>query len=592
MKKKFLLLLLATVMCLSMALVSCTKNDDAQALKFSDIIKSVPTDQDNVISSYTRLNITGEIVKMGRLFAVAENQSYDSGYATGNSELRVYNLHNDTCLLTLTKGTVTDTYTGVTTATNYYFDLIDEDFIAVLKETYDTSDYGNSYYSDYFNTNIKDYAEYNVTVYDKSGAEVHSIDDNDLYYSDFDYYYEEEMSDYINDDYSYSSSDLFYVGNKLYKYDDKGEKVFIKEFGIEYKPDLEYLFPIGDYYCYSNGGSSYYSRGLSVQIFNEKLEPIADYSFPSYANTGDASLSFYDIGNGRIFIQYVETLHQDAKDYDYRQGATGKYDLVTLILNVTDNTVTELEDVNYKVHDIVSTTAKYESEDCYNDVVENIAIISRIDENEHLDTSPANYEIVGISSEGKITANINIEGSISSIPAPLSENLFFAYSAIDSDMCYIYNETGDIIAYRSLYDYDHSGNYVFTDKAIYTLTGEKIYDLKGKDYHAMNNGSAIIWSTEDDVTTISLFCDGSVKPIGTEGGDNPSIDGFDYFSNYYYTYDSDTGNYTYYTVKGDVIGTFETELYYEIEGDDFVILSSREYNSFTGEYEYNYYKFY
>ena len=577
-------------MCLSMALVSCTKKDPVQALKFSDIIKSVPTDQDDVISDYTRLNITGEIVKMGRLFAVAENQSYDSGYATVNFELRVYNLQNNTCLLTLTQGTVTDTYTGVTTATNYYFDLIDEDFIAVLKETYDTSDYGNSYYSDYFNTNIKDYAEYNVTVYDKSGAEVHSIDDNDLYYSDFDYYYEEEMSDYINDDYSYSSSDLFYVGNKLYKYDDKGEKIFIKEFGIEYKPDLEYLFPIGDYYCYS-GSSSYYSRGLSVQIFNENLEPIADYSFPSYANTGDASLSFYDIGNGRIFIQYVETLHQDEKDYDYRQGATGKYDLVTLILNVTDNTVTEL-DANYKVHNMVSTKAKYESEDCYNDVVENIAIISRIDENEHLDTSPANYEIVGISSEGNVTAIIDIEGSIASIPEPYGDNLFCAPSAIDYNMYYIYNAQGEIVSYRNIYDYEHYGNYIFTDDAIYNINGNKIYDLKDKDYYNMSNGSAIIWSTEDDVTTISLFCDGNVKTIGTEGGDNPSIDGFDYFSDYYYTYDSDTDNYTYYTVKGDVIGTFETELRHEIEGDDFVILSSREYNSFTGEYEYSYYKFY
>lgn len=590
MKKKFLLLLLATVMCLSMALVSCTKNDDAQALKFSDIIKSVPTDQDNVISSYTRLNITGEIVGGNSNFAIAENQIYDSGYATGNSELRVYNLSNDTCLLTLTKGTVTDTYTGVTTATNYYFDLIDEDFIAVLKETYDTSDYGDSEYSNYFSTHIKEYAEYSVTVYDKSGAEVHSIDDNDLYYDDFDYYYEEEMRDYINDDYSYSSSDLFYVGNKLYKYDDEGEKVFIKEFGIEYKPDLEYLFPIGDYYCYSNGGSSYYSRGLSVQIFNEKLEPVADYSFPSYANTGDASLSFYDIGNGRIFIQYVETLHQDAKDYDYRQGATGKYDLVTLILNVTDNTVTEV-DANYKVHNMVSTKAKYESEDCYTDVVENIAIISLIDENEHLDTSPANYEIVGISSEGNITAIINIEGSIASIPEPYGDNLFCAQSAIDYNMYYIYNAQGEIVSYRNIYDYEHYGNYIFSNSAIYDMNGNKVYDLKGKECFHMSNGSAIIKSTEGDVTTISLFCDGSVKPIGTEGGDNPSIDGFDYYNYYYYTYDSDTGNYTYYTVKGDVIGTFGTYLSYEIGADDFVILSSREYNSFTGEYEYNYYKF-
>ncbi len=584
MKKRILLVVLATVMCLSMALVSCTGKGKMLDLEFSDVFKSAPEEKEEFLSTTsTKLNMVGDISRSNNAFAVTKK----AGSPNNRFDSRVYNLLNDTCILTVTNERVTDSDTYRTKVTNYYFDLIDEEYFAVLKEEYVEGNSYESYYSSYFDTYIRENADYSVAVYNKAGTEVHSIDNDDLYYSSFDNDYRNEMSDYIIPVYNYSETDLFYVGNKLYKYDDEGKKVFVKEFELEYKPNLEYMFPVGDYYCYM--GDGYYSRGYSVQVFNDKLEPVANYSFPSYISTSDNSISFYALGQDRIFIQYVEALHQDEKVYDFRQGATGKYDLVTLILNIADNTVTELEDVNYKVRGITSTASKNADEDYYEDIVDNIAMITYIDENEHLDLSATNYEIVGLSNDGVITATIDIEGCISSLPVPYGNGLFFAPSAIDYNMYYIYDSQGEIIAYRDIDQNYYHGDYIYTNDAIYKLNGEKVYSIKGKEVYHMDGGSAIIYSTEDDVTTYSLFYNGQLKTIGSVGGESGTLDRFDRFNAYYYTYDNASNTYTYYNAKGDVIGTFGTYLSYEISTEDFLILSSSEY--INGETQYNYYKF-
>ncbi|MBE6535572.1 MAG: hypothetical protein E7677_03005 [Ruminococcaceae bacterium] len=577
MKKRILLVALALVMCLSMVLTSCNlfKKDDVQELDFSDIFAPVSQKDDyTYLSSSSTMNIAGNFIKASPYFIVT---ALRNNGGTSQTTYNVYDVSAETSVKSFS------VYSQ--SFTNYYFDLISDKHFAVLKETYDQ--YNDSYdnYSGKFGTYIQYNAEYTVEIYDKYGSMVDSADASGWDYN-FDNYYNREFEKYItNNSNGYEDGELFYEGNKLYKYEND-EKVFIKEFGVEYMPNIDRIFPVGDYYCYF--GESNYS--YTVQIFNYELDPVANYAFPTYANFESDSLTFLPLGNDRIFIQYTETLHQDARNYDFRMGETGKYDLVTLILNVNNNTVTELEDVNYKVANIAPTRAKNIDEDYLNDVVENVAIVYYIDENEHLDMSATNYSIVGLSNNGAITAKINIEGCIAALPTPYGDNLFYAPSATDYNMYYIYDAQGEIVSYRSM-DNEIHGDYIYTDYGIYTLNGNKVYDLENKVVYPMGGGSAIIYTEGTEVKTYYLFHDGTLKTIGGVGMAYNMTD-LKYYEDYFYTVKetnhadySTTYTYTYYNTRGDTIGTFDNELTAVTENEDYMVMSNYVDGSYT------YYKF-
>lgn len=576
MKKRILLVSLALIMCLSMVLTSCSffqKEVQLEELNFSDVFKTVSVEDDyTYLSSYSTMNITGDVITSSAHFIVTTQQT--SG-GTSKTTYCVYDIGTEAIVKTFT------VYSQ--SFTRYYFDLIDDEYFAVLKETYDeySSDY--NYYTYAFDTSLSYFSQYTVEIYNKAGTLVDSADASGWYY-DFDDRYTEEFIDYLENDSYYYEGELFYEGNKLYKYENE-EKVLIKEFGVEYMPDIDSLFEVGDYYCYF--GESNYS--YTIQLFNESLEPVANYAFPSYADIDSEFVSFFPLGNDKIYIQYTETLHQDAKDYDFRIGETGKYDLVTLILNVTDNTVTELEDVNYKVSGIVSTRMENADEDFLNDVVDNVAMVHYIDDNGHLDLSATNYKIVGMSNGGDITANINIAGTISSLPVPYSDNLFCAPSATDSNMYYIYNAEGEIVSYRSM-DANIYGDYIYTEYGIYALNGNKVYDLNGKDFYIMDGGSSIIYTKGGEGTTYYLFHDGTLTTIGSIGM-SYSMTYVDYSYDYFYTVKennhadySKTYTYTYYNAKGDTIGTFDSELTCVTETDDYVIMEYIDPENSTASY--------
>lgn len=573
-------------MCLSMVLTSCDMLKmfkKTEELKFSDVFKTVPqTDEYTYLSSNpTTLNITGSVYKSdySSSFLVSkQNPSSITGLSSATIYYRVYDVNTGRNVKTFTESNQTSPYTY------YYFDLINDEYFAVLKETYE---YSYNYY-DYYTREFGVYlqpssAQYTVEIYDKTGTVVDSADASGWYY-DFDYYYANEFEEYLEDTNSgeHYEGQLFYEDNKLYKYEND-EKIFIKEFGVEYMPDVNYIHPVGNYY--------YRFNGSSAQFFNESLEPVASYTFPSYANLDSQYASFAPLGNNKVYIQYTETLHQDAKDYDFREDETGKYDLVTLVFNITDGTATELKNVDYKVASIVSTRMKNAEEDYLNDVVDNVAMIYYIDENEHLNISTDNCTVVGMSDDGEITATINIAGNISELPEPYGDNLFYARATTTYNMYYIYNAQGEIVSYRSM-DNSMYGDYIYTDYGIYNLNGDEVYDLEGKEIIMLDGNSALIYTENGESRTYNLFHDGTLNTIGNvgEGYAITSLQAYDN-GNYFYTVKESsysvntTYTYTYYNTKGEIIGTYNAQLSYITETDDCLIMADTSATNPT------YYKF-
>lgn len=598
MKKRILLVALALIMCLSVALTSCNKK--VSELKFSEVFQSVPSEEPEFLSSYSTISLQGNSVKSGYIFVATEQQMSD--YYT---EVRVYNLAEERCVLTLTESQTGDMYT------NYYFHFISDECFAVLKESYSIyNSTTSSNYSSCFNMYPRIYGTYTVEIYNQAGTKLDSADLSSWqsYSSYFDDYYRNQMRDYVyNNNESSGKNDFVYEDTTLYKYDEDGNRVFVRDFGIEFMPSLSALQSVGDYYYTID--ESYNS--ITVQVYNNELRPVANYAFPTYANFyhydyDEALISFFPLGTDRILIQYAETLHQDAKDYDFRAGTTGKYDLITVVFNLSNNTVTELKNVNYKVREMICTTMKDADEDYLQDTVQNIAMITYIDENKHLDMSATNYDIVGISNDGKITANIVIEGCIASLPVPYGEDLFSAPSATEDNMYYIYNAQGEIVSYRALSNTVH-GDYIYTDLGIYDLNGSKVYDLENKEVAFLNGGTALIYTTGGTNNDYYVFYNGNAKFIATVGEGYSAVNAlyfneyneYDEYDSYFYTYkayensytSTTTYTYTYYNAKGDVIGTFDHELSYVAESEDFLILKSSSYNNYTGTTDYTYYKF-
>lgn len=616
MKARKFFALIAALLCISMLFVACSKKEEETEAPteppvveepeevvygLADIMNLSYAPKSTTVNKATELTIVGDPEDhLGKLVVTYEevndsNDANDPWYGdTSNDIYRVYDLDTAEVVWTGTQSKVEGKNGDPDTYTKYSVELINDDYFAVLTTVYSGYNF-NDIYINYFDGYImipangaeKTSATNTVTIYDvATKTAVRTIGANTVKYHaeahGFDTYYENAIEAY----YSRERFDLVIKDNSVYREDSEGKLTLVKTYDLESIP--VFMAKHGDYYY---GAYNIYGIGddeSAVAIFDKALNRVASYEFPSYIY--DVECSEF-LNNGDMLIQYSIALGEDADDYDYvidnmpYGDPLLKFDLVTVIVKASDGSVTELDDVDYLISKVTTTFEEDDENKKYNtEKVENIAKILYIDDNKRLDYSDKNYSLVAMANDGSIVAPIELGKDIKNIPYPLGGG-FFSVNNVYDESC-ILNNKGEIVTKVSAAN--GNAKYFYTEKAIYDLSGNVVYDLKANDATAVTCGASfIITSHKDDVTTVYLFADGKTTQIGILDGANATIDSYAVFSGFYSTYNKKTEKYTYYNAAGEQLITSEDTIIRYYGCEDYIIF--RAYDS--GNDKYTFYKF-
>ena len=590
-KLKFISILMALALGSSVLLASCNnesskKEDNIKTVGLKDIMNSDWDDEKTgVISSYSTLNLIGEFSSQSKapfIITTAEGKVADAN-KTETKITYIYNANSTGNPII----SVSDTQTADNSVNNYV-NVISSEYIAILTVTSKNYDYASNY-SNYFGAPLSSSYEYALCIQNASGSVVETYYNNEIFalcnnsIYNFDSAYAGSSSDSIIYKYKDATSyvpniedggcDLFTIGSKVYRVNSNLKAELVRDYGIAAMPEIKYMEKVGDYYV-SESSTSLYGTDKYI-VYNSDLEEVWSYELPSYA-TGSNEINV--LSNGALLVQYLVQLNQDATDYDVMEGATGKYDLVTLLVN-KDGT-TDL-DVNYYIDSVKPSVEGFDGEKVYADDIENLAFIYEITENKRLDASSNNRKFVLMSNDGKITAKVDIGDSVIDYPVQYANGLYMAKLA--DGTCALYDEDGEKVSTlndSALKAETISNKYLLLDNAIYDLEGNIVYDANKHHASTISCGNTVIVAKYSaTATAYGIFVDGRVINIGTISllPDTSTIDSFGYHaSGYYYTYSNQTKQYTYYNEKGNAIGMFDTLLDFCMQSESFIILRHPE----------------
>ena len=360
------------------------------------------------------------------------------------------------------------------------------------------------------------------------------------------------------------NSDLFAIGGKVYRVNEDMKAELVCDYGIAARPEVEKMVQVGENYIISSNGT--------YTVYDNELNVLWRYDAPGYANNCNA----YVLSNGALLVQYIVQLDQNAKDFDLRYGADGKYDLVTLIVNKKGTT--EITDANYLIDSLEPSVEDIHGRMVYDDKVDNLAFIYPIGEDKMPDQTEANKKLVLLSNDGEIKAWVEAEGGIADYPIHYA-NGYYAVELLDGS-CAIYDKEGEKISAlvfsafgaRSILD-----KYLLLDNVIYDAEGKVIYDANKDHATALPCGNTvIIRKYSATAVAYGIFINGNVMNIGTVSTipNNSTIDDFGYDAlGYYYTYNKQNDKYTYFNEMGNAIGMFNNKLTLCTAGDGFAVMA-------------------
>lgn len=585
-KIRILSALMVLVLCASMLLVACDKEEETVTYKLSDVMNADwSLDKTGVITSTKDASYVGEYAMADYNFVVTKFDPTTAGTTdAANSGIvtRVYNANTDQTVLTVTDSKVTDNTAqpAVTTTTKHYVDIISSEYFAVLTASTTLSSGSSVSMSNYFNCPLSTSWEYSLTIYNATGSSKETYVNSELLalcggsFTSFDSVYGGTSSDALIYEYREVSSflseslhanndfDLFAIGNKVYRFDDELKATLVKDYGLASKPSLSNMKKVGD--SYLETVSSVYT------VYDKDLKEVFNYTIPGYAE-GTA----YMLANGNLLVQYATQLDQNEKKFDVRYGADNKYELTTVL--VTAEGATELEDVDYYIGAVKPSVAGRDGKKVYADTVENLAFIYPIGDNKMIDSSYANKKLVVLNNDGTIAGEVEVEGNIAEFPMQFTDD-YYALKLSDGNYA-IYDNQGSevsVLTAAAMLAEKISGDYLLLGDAIYDANGSKVYDIT--DNHATVDAcgnTVIIKKYSATAVSYGIFVDGSVKTIGTVAKDekDSSINDFGFSeAGYYYTYNKEAKKYTYYNAEGNVIGTFDSRLTKRLSTDECVIM--------------------
>ncbi len=283
--------------------------------------------------------------------------------------------------------------------------------------------------------------------------------------------------------------DHIVIDNIAFAVAEDGTTTRVKDFGIGAIPALSYL--INDtYYAITNNTITLYNTSL------EKKNTVA-------LDRELAALSpeIFVLDNGDILVQAIKAISTNAKKYDMLMAYTYgdvKYDLITRIYNKESGEFEDI-DLDYIISDVINTSTESASKIYNKDKISNICTGYKIPEDK---TVPMNVMSTGygddvffLSNDGK-AQNANLDNNWKKLPVPIANN-YYSVNAKSGEIFILNDELNTVFSYSN--NYTVYGKFVVADNAIYNiLNGEKVFeladdangDIEGQFYWIENESTA------------------------------------------------------------------------------------------------------
>ena len=374
------------------------------------------------------------------------------------------------------------------------------------------------------------------TMYDKNGVQI-------------------ATSDAIESYDIYTRGDLIAFGKSIYRVNEEGVITLAFE-----RKAFEGRLPEVSYFTEENYVYVNWQDG-EIFFYDTEMNLCGYWKAPSHINLDHFTAGA--LANGKVLVQYIIILPEDAKDYDvFEEGQ--KKDLVTLVID-TDGDADEY-DSDYIFAEItgnVSTSSSWSEEifEYFDDSIENLAMGFEIVDG-FVDWDVYTQETYVISGNGKVKGAIEIHPQQiymdSYMPAaPLADGV---YGVMTSAMqILLVNGSGDLIADITGLLSSSGGTsapmnecYLISNTAIYDFSMNKLFDLEEKEMtvNTIYDRSIIL---EDKDGKLYLF-NGGAEPALIDGDDKTEIL---YISSNIFavkkTADDGKVTYTYYNDLGNAV---------------------------------------
>lgn len=489
--KKRLLVLTAMMLCVVMALSSCSLF--TSTVKFKNFVdKDYTPDVNASRTTVNTVDISGKINedaggdKLGNVIVLQGTNK-----TTNRTTHTIYNVatnkviwQGENSVTKLADGEETVNYT-LQKKTVYLDAAVDEItcVVIVIKEIRTVTSFSKTVYD--------------ITVWAEDGTEIVTLKDVD----------ENKALDSI-----WTAADLFSIQEKVYRLSKEGGAEFAFSWSSARQHPTGYLTKAGDYYV----DYTRYNYEYSVSIYDNCLNTLLTYAPPVY-DVIDAEIPLFDLrnsshilSNGNVIVQYVVGQDIMAKKYDFMLLG-GKYNLHTVLLDVKTGKVKELK-LDYILEEVMFGEA---TEDMgVSQEVENVAL-GYIIEDGRINQSSAAAKLLSVRNDGKIEGALELPmtGTIVENGITAVAHNRWLINTING-RSYIVDENGDVIGE----DFDvvqRNGDLFLMDNRIYDWNLDVICDLSKEDIeeiYVMDHG--VFFKTR--AGAYKLFANGELKTIADE----------------------------------------------------------------------------
>ena len=367
----------------------------------------------------------------------------------------------------------------------------------------------------------------------------------------------------------------------------------------EYKFDKGFTrIPTGNTYLQTENYYYNLNSYSEIYVYDLQYNLVAYYAVPAECEMVTRATVLAD---GNVLIQYEKELPWDAAEYDLYEKEV-KYDFYTVIFNVADGTVKEIE-FNYEVSDVVNSTnaPAFFSEYFVEGSVENVAVVYPIvdkavdyDDIKYINVD-SNLFLIGFL--GEEIANQN------GMPSPIADNRFIVSN--EAGQKFLINEKAEVIGEVTAASFNSDLGYFVMNNKYYDLDLKLVFDANEIEYtyYEYNNSSnySIYYDTniegegEDESIVTTYYIRNGITFSELELPENfYSLNIYNNYFTYKYSVEND-GYYDYYTVycnaNGEKIFSVQTNeegYYYKtpsviLSGDTLII----KLDICTDNYEYS-----
>lgn len=261
-----------------------------------------------------------------------------------------------------------------------------------------------------------------------------------------------------------------------------------------------------------------------IMVFDKEFAFVSSWTAPN--NMQDDAFAAYVLNNGNIFVQYTEILKDTAEKYDLYDYTDNdvmrKYDLISLIINPENGKTKEVE-LDYFVENLFTYSDMIKniedngmSNPFKKEAFENLAFIVPI-VNGLPDESETAVDIVTFSNNGTIQKSFKLaDGQLAGFCMPVDKNIYLVRTVYGEALV---DKKGELIEAFYGNNFELVGKYIVTERAIYDLNMEVLYDLK--------ENKATVRKVIDDVIYLEIVTDDDYRILAFENGKTKEICNYD-----------------------------------------------------------------